>query len=282
MLEFRYSLTEARLWALCFPVEAERTSFVLARDMASNPDDRSLAVSIVGVLSGAGNTMAEGLLAHLGSSAEKTVAAQAAFELAYRDAPGGHLELYQKMAQASELFAVEVLGDWPDAGSKRILEAIMARGESGGADYELARSSWRRISWLESANRDQILAEILGSQGVASFRDIEWALRVARRLHLPTLPSLLRNRMRRVEEEHAQFCESAFADADRSAFDRAYRQEFAGGWLISSIDWHFDEFLKAFAECGGVLTGLEAERLDFIGYGPDPRRRLLELVSRWN
>jgi hypothetical protein len=281
MYEFRFHLTEGRLWALSFPQEAEHLSFALALDTTSHPGDRDLAIDIVGVLASLGNPRAEQLLCELIMSELERVAASATQALAASDAQGRHRELYRQRARRSDLSAIEVLSEWVDDGTKSVLKEIVAR--EAGIERERAWQSLSRLIWLEADNWATRLTSILSSRGRMALQGehFDWALRVARHRSLPGLLDLLRQRLNEVEGEHVELSKVAWGDAEGYDVNHVYEQDFTGSFLVASIDWHFDDVLKAYAELGGNLTDLEQQRLHNIGYGNDPRKRLFEFVKDW-
>lgn len=281
MIEFRLHLTEGRLCTLSFPEEAERVSFALALDTTSNPDDRDLAIDIVGVLARMGNPRAEPLLGELIMSESERVAAAATRALAAGDVEGRYRELYRQRARRSDLSAIDVLSDWVDDDTKRVLEEIV--GREAGFERERAWRSLSRIIWLEADNWKLRITSILSSRGRMALQDqdFDWALRVARHRSLPGLLDLLRHRLDEVEAEHVEFSKTIWGDADGYDVNHVYEQDFTGSWQVASLDWHFDDVLRAYAELGGKLTELEQQRLHNLGYGNDPRKRLFEFVKDW-
>jgi hypothetical protein len=86
----------------------------------------------------------------------------------------------------------------------------------------------------------------------------DWALHVARRRPLSGLLELLRNRLRQVEAEHAEFCTLAFAEPDATRVKQMCERDFTGSWLITNLDWNFDDALRTYAELGGKLTPVKS------------------------
>ena len=279
MIEFQFHLTEARLWALSFPGEAERVSFPLALDAASNPDDRGLAIAIVGVLARMGNPRAEPVLCEVLRSDSKRAAESATWVLAEGDPQGRYRELYWQMARRGDFSVLEVLGDWVDPGAKQVLEEIVVRRT--GAENYMASRSLRRISWLESPDWADRIVSILGSRQGMAFLDFDWALRAARNRSLPGLSDLLCKRLREVEVEHVEFCKQAWGEVEGREGNPTHERNFTGSFEVAWLDWNFDDILKAYAELGGVLTDLEQKRLYNLGYGTDPQKRLFEFVKEW-
>jgi hypothetical protein len=280
MVELGSHLTEARLWTLSFPGEAEEVAFPLAQDDAANLYDRGLGIYIVGVLARAGNTRAEKLLGALSQSDSENIAAEAASTLARGDLQGRYLELYCRRARGGDLAALMLLGDWVDPRSKEVLQDIVSNGTS--TEQGLARKSLRRISWLEASNWAHRIETILASTRGEDSMECDWALRVARNRSLPGLTGILRKRLQEAEAEHVELCKIAYNEPDACIPLPAHERDFIGSqFLVSSVDWNFDEVLQAFAELGGELTPLEHQRLYALGYGNDPRKRLFEFVSDW-
>jgi hypothetical protein len=273
MIEFRYHVVEARLWTRCFPDQAARIAFPLAKDESANLDDRDLAIRVLGFLVGLENRAAEALLLELVQSGSSHVAAQATWILSKEDRQGRFRKQYCERALRDDQFATDLLGDWADADSKEVLEQITQHQQ-----FEMratASTSLRRIGWLERPDWASRVASILESRHGTTYLDFDWALRIARQGSLPGLVDLLRNRLREVEVEHAEFC--------RRAFEEGYdtERDFAKTFQIAALDWYFDDLLKVYAEIGGSLTVLEQQRLYTLGYGTDPRKHLFEFVAAW-
>jgi hypothetical protein len=280
MRERRCYLTEARLWTLTYPQEAEGVAFPLARDEASNPDDRDLAIAIVGVLAGAGNRSAEALLIKICSSPHPEAAATAMQALYQRDPLGRHRDLYQRKARELVLGAIEALGDWSDPESRAILEAIVARDSRSAAGY-LASRSLKRLQRLDQPDWTLMALSILGATSGMEVHEVEWALRIAVRQPIPGVMVILRKRLQDAEAEHAKFCQEAWDTGREGGINAVTEKDLKSSFLIITLDWNFDNVLKAFAEMGGELTETERHRLHFLGYDSDSRKRLFKLVADW-
>jgi len=179
MSEFRFHLTEARLWALSFPREAEELCIPLALRESSNPDNRDLAIYVVGIVAGKGNFQAEQVLLDLAGSESECVASAATSALLQEDPNGRHRQLYRKRARHADLLALDILGDWVDEDSKQVLQEIV--GRDAGIERDWAGNSLSRILWLEAPNWANRITSILVARGGTALqdRDFDWALRVS-------------------------------------------------------------------------------------------------------
>lgn len=280
MVELRHHWTEARLWALSFPRVAEGRCFRLAEDNAANADDRDLAIYVVGILAGLGKAEAVSVLINTLKSDSIQAAATATRCLVNQDPEGRYRELYWERARRGDTSALEVLGDWVDPRSRKVLEGIVRLGEG-----EVGERAWRslcRLGWLEAADWETRIRILIGSRVGYDAQHLDWALRVARNRSILGLAELLRTRLREDEEEHRKLMSESMDRLQECRIGSAYEQEFIRGFRLIWVDRHFDEVLRACSEAGGVLTDLEKERLHFLGDGSDPRKRLFEFVHDWN
>jgi hypothetical protein len=278
MVEAGFHRTEARLWTLVFPKEAAEFAFAAAQEDAADPDDRALAVYMVQVLALSGDPRAEALLLGITRTGDRRDAAAARIGLNALDPQGEYAEIHRRAALQGEPDAVETLGTWVDNDNTAALQAIAASGDS-----ELrwnATRSLLRMGWLKSRDLDSRLKACLSSDLGEGYLHFDWALRIARNRSLPGLKNILRRRLDAGEAAHRSWCASFYDRGEGCVPGQGYEREFTERYRIADDD-HFDEVLRAYAELGGPLSDLERRRLDFLGYGDNPSRRLFEFVIAW-
>lgn len=265
-----FHLKDARLWAAAFPKEAEKFAFAIAKDSTADPDDRRVAILYLGQMMESGNPAAETLLHAIARAGTDSIASSAVWTLADRDSEGRYLELYRDQARRGDYLSLMVLGDWVDAGSRRVLEELLARGDVHRSSIEMCL---QRITLLECADWFDRIAPILDSRIGAASNWFDWALRVSRRRGHPGIVPRLRTRLRQVEEELLQ------VHANWKYRTDSFEDVFVKWFEVAQLDRYFDEALVAYSELGGELTELEARRLEMLGYRVDPLRRLTELMQ---
>jgi hypothetical protein len=216
---------------------------------------------------------ARGLLLSIGLGGDAETASEAAELLVGMSDFQYYRPAFLKSAATGDRGSIIALARIPDDETRRLLNELTADTTYVGA---LAREVLELQSLPDTPDWPKAFEEAIKGSTTTRKQQVWWALEAAATKPVPGMLTLIRDRLDRSKTSYRErfAAENEKLRADPGKLDAAFNREFQEGYEIDRVDRYYGHVLLAYSKLGGALSPIEQGRLELMGYGCDPKKRL--------
>lgn len=255
--EVHFRWREARLFALGYPEVAERRACQVLLDPVSDRRDRELVFKMLAVLARAGSRSVKRFLGEQSGSDNSEYAKQCLFLLSEVEASGEYDDLLRSAASRGDEGALYALSYRLHGKNESVL--LKEKESPVTIRSQAAEFYLEKYALLKDRRGPERIRELL--KETQDHEMLTWALDAGRVNGLAGYLRILRERLDGARKPQG---------FDERELDSIPPR----GTLL------YDEILLAYAQAGGRLDESECSRLQYFGYGGDPRVRLAQILSK--